>query len=133
MRTLSAFIIFFFSLLFWGCDDSGFFGGQVCTLVGCEDGVSILIGEERPDTLSVTVFVDDESEPYGAIECTDPDHPCFFRVGEETPEKITVDIKWEGGEFLESFEPAYEAYQPNGPDCPPTCATASIEINLFEE
>lgn len=133
MRFLTVFIIFFLSFQFWGCDDSGFFGGQVCTQVGCEDGVSIMIEKEKPDTLSVTVFVDDESEPFGSIECTNPEHPCIFRVSEETPEKISVNIEWDGGEFSENFEPVYESYQPNGPDCPPTCTTASIEINLFEE
>ena len=133
MRILSAFTLFIFALLFWGCNDSGFFGGQVCTLVGCEDGVSISISEERPDSLSLTVFINDETDPYGSRECVDERLGCGFWVGGKTPETVRVHIEWDEGEFSENFEPVYEAYQPNGPDCPPTCAMASIEINLFEE
>lgn len=133
MKKSSACIVLFFILIFWGCDGSNIFGGQVCTLIGCDDGVSISVSEERPDSLSLTLFINDETDPFGSRDCDDPNLGCWFRIGGETPDEVRVLIEWDGGEFSERFEPEYETHQPNGPSCPPTCNIASISIDLSED
>lgn len=133
MNNNSLTILFSFLLLGFltaGCDDSGIFGGKTCTLAGCFDGVFINISEERPDTLSITVYLNGESVVYSSSQCTNPDHPCAIHINEKTPETVTVEIGWENGEYSNIFTPIYENIQPNGRGCPPVCTQAILEINL---
>lgn len=116
-----------------GCDDSVFNGGVVCTQIGCTDGVTIKISEERPDSLLLTIYLNDDTEAFATTHCTNPNHPCVLGVEEETPEKVTVKAGWENGEFNKTFTPEYKDFQPNGPKCPPICSIALIEIDLSGE
>jgi len=116
-----------------GCEESGIDDGQVvCTHVGCDDGVTVQLSEERPDSLSLTIHVDDNTEAFDSVICTDQVNSCFIRAGGITPEKVTVEIKWGNEEFRQTFSPEYESFQPNGPNCPPDCEIATIDIDLSE-
>jgi len=115
-----------------GCDDSIFSGGVACTDMGCSDRVTIRISEERPDSLSLTIYLNDDTEAYATTHCTNTNHPCILGVEEKTPEIITVEATWENGESKQTFYPEYEDFQPNGPECPPICSRAMIEIDLLE-
>lgn len=116
-----------------GCDGSEFFGGEVCTQVGCSDGVTIRISEERPDSLSLTIYLNDDTEAFATTHCTNQNQHCILGIDEETPENVAVKIGWKNGEFNKIFTPEYENFQPNGPECPPTCKSAFIEIDLSTE
>lgn len=116
-----------------GCEESGIRGGQVvCTHVGCDDGVTVQLSEERPDSLSLTIFVDEHSEAFDSVICKDQVNSCRIRAGGITPNKVTVEIKWGNEEFRQTFSPEYESFQPNGPNCPPDCRMATIDIDLSE-
>lgn len=115
-----------------GCEEMGIGGGQVCTQIGCDDGVTVQLLEERPDSLSLTIYMDDNSEAFDFVICTDQVSSCFIRAGGITPEKVTVEIKWGNEEFRQTFSPEYESFQPNGPNCPPDCEIATIDIDLSE-
>jgi hypothetical protein len=125
--------VFLFGLFFTGCDGSRFFGGTSCTAAGCVDGVTVSISDERPDSLSLSIFLDDESEAFESKKCTNQDRPCEIYAGGETPNTVRVEATWRNGEFINTFNPEYETIQPNGPDCPPTCTQASIQIDLSGE
>ena len=136
MKKSSLTVLFSFLLVGFlsaGCGESGIFGGKTCTLVGCFDGVFINISDERPDSLSITVYLNGETEVYSSSQCTNPDHHCAIGINEKTPETVTIEVKWENGEFSEVFTPMYEEVKPNGPGCPPTCTQASFEIDLSGE
>ena len=113
-----------------GCEKMGIGRGQVCTQAGCEDGVTVQLSEERPDSLSLTIYMDDNSEAFDSLICTDQVSSCVIRAGGITPEKVTVVITWDNEEFRQTFTPGYESFQPNGPDCPPVCKVAAIDIDL---
>jgi hypothetical protein len=49
-----------------------------------------------------------------------------------TPEILTVTLTWDGNEISQEFEPEYNLYQPAGPDCPPTCRTGGVVLNVLE-
>lgn len=102
----------------------------MCTQIGCDDGVTVQLSEERPDSLSLTIYIDDNSGAFDSVICTDQVSSCIIRAGGVTPEKVTVEIKWANEEFRQTFSPEYERFQPNGPDCPPVCEVAAIEIDL---
>lgn len=101
-----------------------------CTHVGCNDGFSITISDERPDSLSINIYLNDNTDAFVTRLCTHQDNPCIIGINEQTPGVVSVEIDWKNGEFNEIFNPEYEDIQPNGPSCPPTCAIAKIEIDL---
>jgi hypothetical protein len=113
-----------------GCEESGIGGGRVCTEIGCDDGVTVQLSEERPDSLSLTIFLDEHSEAFDSVICTEQVSSCVIRAGGITPEKVTVEVKWSNEEFRQTFYPEYESFQPNGPNCPPECRMATIDIDL---
>lgn len=113
-----------------GCNDREIGGGQVCTEIGCDDGFSVQLLEERPDSLSLTIYLNDDTEAFDTIICTNHESSCVLRAGGMTPKTVTVEIEWDSEEFRQTFTPEYESYQPNGPDCPPVCEIATIKINL---
>lgn len=125
-------LLLFLSFCTTGCNDSGFFGGLVCTQIGCEDGLYIQISEERPDFLSLTIFLNEDTEPFSSIECTNSFQYCIIGIDGLTPETVSIEIKWKDGEFIRSYTPDYAKNQPNGPGCPPICTQASIEIELSD-
>ena len=48
-----------------------------------------------------------------------------------TPEEITVEVQHEGRTLArETFTPAYQTSQPNGPGCEPICTNASVDLAL---
>jgi len=113
-----------------GCVGTGTDNDQICTLIGCEDGVTVQISENRPDSLSLTIYLNDDSEAHTSTICTNPDSSCAIRTGGKTPETVTVEVEWGNELYRQTFTPEYEGFQPNGPNCPPTCRTALIEIDL---
>ena len=126
----SLFFILLMGLIGTGCDKLSIGGDRVCTEIGCSDGISLRISGERPDTISISIKKNQETELIGSGQCTEPDQSCRLFVQGETPESITVEIGWEGEAFKDTFIPQYEEFQPNGPDCPPTCSVATVEINF---
>jgi len=113
-----------------GCDKMGIGGDQACTQIGCDDGINVQLSDERPDSLSLTIYLDDETEAFDSIVCTNQEPSCVLRTGGITPETVTVEIKWDTEEYRQTFTPEYESFQPNGPDCPPVCNIALLEIIL---
>ena len=47
----------------------------------------------------------------------------------ESPSQLTVEV-WSDQTLLgeETFEPEYEKYRPNGPDCDPVCYSAELQM-----
>jgi hypothetical protein len=127
------FIVLLLGFFTPGCEDSPFGGDRVCTQIGCSDGFSVRVSDQRPDSLSISLFINEDAEPFASRHCTMPDQTCALFAEGVTPERVTVQIDWEGGAFRETFTLQYEEFQPNGPDCPPTCRNAGVEIELSDE
>ena len=88
------------------------------------------------DSVLVSCFAQTERQMQDAISGS----PCF--IDEENsefsltypddamPEELNLIIHWETFTKTVSWIPEYETFQPNGPQCEPTCSTASISIEL---
>ena len=124
------FIVLLLGLFTSGCDELPFIGDRICTAAGCSDGVSVRVSDQRPDSISISLFINEDAEPFASRHCTMPDQTCALFAEGVTPERVTVQIDWEGGAFRETFTLQYEEFKPNGPDCPPTCRNAATEIEL---
>jgi len=133
--TMKKFRIFFPALLLGfvsaGCDNP-IFSGQSCTDIGCSDGVTITISEERPDSLSLTIYLNDDTEPYKTKDCNNVYPSCILGVENRNPAIVRVEAIWENGEFNKMYNPEYKVIQPNGRGCDPICSVARIEIDVLE-
>jgi hypothetical protein len=47
-----------------------------------------------------------------------------------TPEEVTLTVHWNGQSKTQTVSPSYYSFRPNGPDCPPECRSAFVEITL---
>lgn len=101
----------------------------ICTLIGCTDGLTVQIEGMLP-----TTFVLEAVAPVGPpviVECPDS-ALCGSNIFLEgfTPEEVTIRLSFDSDSVSETFNPFYETYQPNGPDCPPECLVASVTVLL---
>lgn len=104
---------------------------QACTMIGCDNGwaVEVVGGAALPATYTMRVLVD--GAVVASVQCS-PEQPCGERVflpgvtAEEAELEIVggdVPLRW-------TVRPAYDIVQPNGPNCPPTCRQARVQVRL---
>jgi hypothetical protein len=104
---------------------------QACTRIGCEHGWSVeLTGAAAlPATYTIRVIVD--GGVVASRQCS-PAEPCgeqVFLAGVTADEAVLeivggpVPLRW-------TVTPEYSLVQPNGPDCPPTCRQARVQVRL---
>ena len=102
---------------------------RLCTEIGCSSGLHITFDAAPPPGTIV------QAEPSGGlpwrVECgvqVSCDNGVFFP--DFMPDYVRVRITTPAGEILHEVRPEYEAVMPNGADCPPTCRTATVEVEL---
>ncbi len=114
------------------CSDDPLTGLQVCNQVGCDDGVMVTLTGEVPPIFTIKISGPDLETRTFEWDCVS--NPCRGWRGaflaNETPSEVTVEVSWEGGTVTSTFKLEYEIHQPNGPDCPPTCRQAQIQMLL---
>jgi len=125
------FPLLFAVLLFTGnCDTLEIFGGgPVCTLMGCSDGVTVILLGELPESYSITLEAHGMEPQQIEIETGELFSGRHF-FGEITSEQIHVTIDTGEKIISQSFEPDFSKYRPNGHRCPPTCLQADLEFYL---
>ena len=57
-------------------------------------------------------------------------NPNSLTVDHFTPRQVTIKVTWPSGSYTTTTRPVYDTYQPNGPDCQPTCYQATFELTL---
>lgn len=134
--------------------------GRACTEIGCADGLFVRVTPGAPWPSGEYRFIVEAggvtttctgSLPLPACEtraitcdregvvsiaesgCALP--PSAHAFGDldlpATPEQLTVEVQHEGRTVArETFTPAYQTSQPNGPGCPPICTNASVDLAL---
>ena len=103
-------------LLLASCDQST----GVCTLIGCNSGLTINVPAAAP--IPYIISLQAPGAPELTLECTTSlcAHSVF--VPDYTPAHVTVTVQWQGGgSATKDVSPAYTISQPNGPNCSPTC------------
>jgi hypothetical protein len=127
-----------------------------CTLIGCDDGLTIKFSLDEPGTYTFELVADGES-----ITCSAalPLPPCSSGgasncsangvfVGESgcaldpsaqsledlafmgtTPTSVEITVLRDGVEITrQTFTPAYKTVTPNGPGCDPTCTLGEVSL-----
>lgn len=105
-----------------------------CTMVGCRSGIHVTFAAPPTQPYRVELLLgDDATEPVSVQECTRAQGDCppvFFplhRSGERARLRVTTAA---GSVTTTAQLLDYRRTQPNGPDCPPTCFTATLEAFL---
>ena len=100
-----------------------------CTEIGCLDGLSVVVR----GTPGVEIEIE-ASEPSGDVRNATcvvlQDGSCRIGFDGFVPEEVTVAVSGGGQHASVTVEPVYETLQPNGPDCPPICRQATVEVDL---
>jgi hypothetical protein len=88
------------------------------------------LSEDRPDSLTVEIFLEDDTEAFASTLCTNTVQPRTLGAEEVTPQTVTVELRWNNEKIRKTFTPDYVNFRPNGRGCPPVCAQAFIEIDV---
>jgi hypothetical protein len=111
-----------------GCTNP--FGSLSCTLIGCLDGLHVQFDSPPPDGTVIEVNGSDGMPTIMHVVCgaTNCDFGLYFEG--YTPPYLTVHVVTPTGEGISTYEPKYVKSQPNGEDCPPTCRSATVLVEL---
>ena len=124
-----------------GC--SGGPGSVNCTLIGCTDQLTVKLEPPTVGSYAVTLLLDGQG---GSFRCENgaPVAPAGVRVDAGSgdhfllgaaPRSVGVEVVGGAGGDLGAgpkrsgtFLPTYVVLRPNGPNCPPACAQASVTL-----
>jgi hypothetical protein len=101
-----------------------------CTLIGCEDGWAVeVVGAALPSTYTVRAVVD--GQVVASRACT-PENPCGRELFLPGVTAAAADLEIVGADLSLRWtvRPEYRVVMPNGPDCPPTCRQARVQVRL---
>ena len=103
---------------------------QQCTLVGCMDGLSVRLPAAPAGAwrVQVTDVATGATRTYDCPATSQCGSVAFF--AEFTPARARVRVTTVGGSRDADVQPAYAESRPNGPDCPPVCRQAAVEVPL---
>lgn len=100
---------------------------QVCTLIGCSDGVTVVVQNAPPTPYTVQVTLPDGSRRAARCEAA-PGCGAGVFVADVSADELTVEVIGSGGRSSQVVRPSYEVSRPNGPSCPPVCRQARVQV-----
>ncbi|MEJ2748436.1 MAG: hypothetical protein P8183_11100 [Anaerolineae bacterium] len=109
-----------------------------CTLLGCQDRLTIGLTGDRPETFSIDIVYEAGGESMQVSRLCENgrwaanDQPCTEIQLEAAPDVVTVNAHWSGNSTSQVYEPDYEPFRPNGPDCEPVCQVSTITFAFPE-
>jgi hypothetical protein len=106
-------------------DCAGVFGVD-CTLIGCADGLGVLIEGELSGPATVRVTAGEEERTFSCV----PTHPCVGFFEGWAPAQVEIEVVREEGTFTTQATPEYQLLYPNGRRCGPECRQGSVEVAL---
>jgi hypothetical protein len=139
-----------------GCSDGGTGGGRICTLIGCQNGLSVRLSQPVRDAGTYVVTLDLDGR---AVTCqaTLPFASCSTGAGCSAPDvlleqsgcalppsgheltglqvtsvvrDVRIRIERDGSELVSgNFTPSYTRSEPNGPGCG-ICEQAGASLNV---
>jgi hypothetical protein len=104
---------------------------QACTRIGCDSGWIVEIADPSALPQSYTVRVLVGGSVVASAQCS-ASQPCGDRVflSGVTAEEATLEITGAAVPLRWTVRPEYTLLQPNGPQCPPTCRQARVQVRV---
>lgn len=113
-----------------GSVNCGVSDAEPCTLIGCEGGLRIQLGEPTADRASARATLPDgtvlETACSGPLQCS---AGLFF--ANVTAPSALLEVEIDGEVRTRQVELTYIEARPNGPDCPPPCPIAMVSLKDF--
>ncbi len=116
---------------------------KTCTLQGCGYALHVQLKGQIPDDYSIEAVATDgktlmahcvngalaEGTYYEGSPVCDSTEVWFPNF---QPQELTVTLRWEGHRVSHTFQPTYQIFYPNGPECEPACPTGTVEFVIPE-
>jgi hypothetical protein len=99
-----------------------------CTLIGCEDGLSVRFSRPPAGAFRVEATVPNDPAVL-AIDCTDA-ASCPLMFPDLVAERVTLRLTTAEGTITQQFQPRYENVYPNGRACGGACRQATVTLQL---
>ena len=100
---------------------------QACTLIGCNDGLNVIVVSSLQQDHSVTVK--SGTQTLRTFTCQ-AGQQCLSFIERQTPTNITVQVATNSGTISRDYKPQYAVSRPNGPGCDPECRQATVTVNV---
>jgi len=100
---------------------------RVCTLIGCESGLNVVVNSSLQQDFTVTVS--SGGQVLQTFTCTAGQN-CAAFVSNQTPTQVKVQVATPMGPVAKDFTPEYKVTRPNGPDCPPDCKQGTVTVTI---
>lgn len=100
---------------------------QDCTLIGCTNGLAVVVNTSLQQQMTVTVKAG--TQTLATLQCS-AGTPCNTFIENQTPSEVQVTINVSGGTVNRTYNPQYQMHRPNGENCPPECKQATITVNV---
>ena len=99
---------------------------RACTLIGCEDGLAVVIEGAPQGPYRVEARAEGEAPRVQECPSTASCGRIFF--ADFLPAEVTVEVIAGGSASSRTVRPAVETLEPNGPGCPPICRQARVIV-----
>lgn len=106
-----------------GCNPLG-----VCTLIGCENGLFVVLDRTPVGAFRIEATVPGDPTVL-AIECV-PGGGCHPLFPDLIAEQVTIRVITQQGTVTQQFQPEYQTSYPNGRRCGPECTQATVTVQL---
>jgi len=107
------------------CDLSG--RQQVCTLIGCDSGIRVVLTAPPTVPYRVEAYVPG-SGARQVRECS-AGGACNITFAGFTPVEVSIEIITAADTLRRDAVPVYVVSRPNGADCEPECRNATITVS----
>lgn len=109
---------------------------QICTLIGCESGLTLAFEGAAPESYRFTLTAAEGETRQGECPATDAqDTLCFedkVLLSRFTPDQVELSLSVGEQSLKQTFQPQYTTSRPNGPNCEPECKQATITVDLSQ-
>jgi hypothetical protein len=104
---------------------------MICTLLGCAgDGLMVHLSNMPATPFRVELVILGSDQVTQVYDCT-ATRRCsqdVFFADVKSP-VVSVTVRVGAASRTSDVHPVYSTFQPNGPDCPPTCRSATVTID----
>ena len=118
----------FIPVLANGCASNSQEGPVMCTLIGCEAGLSVDVKGDRGGDVTVKVSASDGQSK--TFECEAEAATCSAFFADYMPANVSVTVTKRESNTVRSFAVTYENVHPNGEACPPVCRQGHVDVLL---
>jgi hypothetical protein len=101
--------------------------GRVCTLIGCQSGLTVALTSQPAGAYSVEVYTTGDG-PRFVHQCSGTG-TCQIFFPSFTPSHVFVDVVVGSATATHERNVTYTVSRPNGPGCDPECRQATVTVS----